>query len=210
MSAQPHHHQALLIFAKNPRLGHVKTRLARDLGEEQALHIYRHLLRLTRRAAEKVPFRKFLFYSDFVEENDDWNPETFDKRAQDGATLGERLRDAFQRVFAEESIRRAVVVGTDCPDLSPDLITKAFLALETHDFVLGPARDGGYYLLGMKALEEKIFQNKRWSTATVLSDTLADLRGLGKSFYLLPMLADVDTVRDLPAQMLDQIPGHQR
>jgi hypothetical protein len=210
MSAQPHQHQALLIFAKNPRLGHVKTRLARELGDEQALEIYHHLLRITRRAAEKVPFQKFLFYSDFVEEYDDWNGETFNKRVQDGATLGERMCNAFQRVFAEAGVSRAVIVGSDCPDLSADLLTKAFLALETHDFVLGPARDGGYYLLGMKQWEESVFQNKRWSTPTVLADTLADLRRLGRSFYLLPVLSDVDQAVDLPAEVLDQITGYQR
>jgi len=210
MSALPHSHQALLIFAKNSRLGHVKTRLARELGDEQALHIHRYLLRLTRRAVEKVPFRKILFYSNFVEENDDWNPVIFDKRGQVGADSGDRLCNAFRRVFAEEGIRRAVLIGTDCPDLSPELITKAFLALETHDFVFGPARDGGYYLLGMKELEEKIFQDKRWGTPSVLPDTLADLRGLGKTFYLLPVLSGVSSSEDLPAEMLGQITGNQR
>lgn len=210
MSALPHTHQALVIFAKNPRLGHVKTRLAREIGNEQALHVHRHLLRLTRRAAENVPFRKFLFYSDFVEENDDWNPVTFNKRVQDGANPGERMCNAFQRVFAEAGIRRAVLVGADCPDLSPDMLTKAFLALETHDFVLGPVRDGSYCLLGMKGLEDTIFQNKRWGTPNVLTDTLADLRGLGKTFYLLPVLSGVNTAADLPAEVLDQITGNQR
>lgn len=210
MTVRTHHHQALLIFVKNPRLGRVKTRLAREIGDEQALEIYHLLLRHTRRAAEKLPFRKFLFYSDFVEENDEWSGEIFHKQAQNGAGLGERMCNAFQRVFAEAGITRAVIIGSDCPDVSPELLTKAFLALETHDFVLGPARDGGYYLLGMRQLEEMIFQNKRWSTATVLADTLTDLRGLGKSFYLLPMLSDVDTAADLPAEMLHQITGHQR
>lgn len=209
MPVPPHAHQALLIFTKNPRPDHAKTRLVRQLGTEQALHVHRYLLRFTRLAAEKVPFRKFLFYSHFVEENDDWNPQTFNKRVQSGANPDERMCNAFRHVFAEETIRRAVLIGTDCPDVSPELLTKAFLALETHDFVLGPARDGSCYLLGMKSLEEKIFRHPRWQTPSVLPDTLADLRGLGKTFYLLPVLSGVDA-DDLPAEMLDQIAGNQR
>lgn len=203
--------EALLIFVKNPRLGRVKTRLARELGDdEQALAIYRYLLRLTREATENLPCRKVLFYSDFVEERDEWSAQIFAKRTQCGADLGERMADAFRQTLHRDGIERAVIIGSDCPDLSPELLTNAFVALETHDFVLGPARDGGYYLLGMKWLEEKIFQNKRWSTATVLAETLDDLRRLGNSVHLLPVLSDVDTAADLPAEVLDQITRHQR
>ncbi|MBC7892133.1 MAG: glycosyltransferase, partial [Sphingobacteriaceae bacterium] len=104
----------------------------------------------------------------------------------------------------------AVIIGTDCPDLSADLLTNAFSALETHEFVLGPALDGGYYLLGMRVLEESLFQNKTWSTDSVLRDTLEDIRALGKTVHLLPTLSDVDTPADLPAELLNQLTGHQR
>lgn len=205
MSVAVYAHQALLIFIKNPRAGHVKTRIAQELGDEKALQIYRHLLSITRRNTEGLPFRKFLFYSDFVDETDEWNPQDYEKKQQHGPTLGERMDDAFRQVFAEKGVTRAIIIGSDCPDLSGDLIENAFEALKIHDIVLGPARDGGYYLLGMKRLEAVIFQNKTWSTATVLRDTLDDLRRLQKSFFLLPVLSDVDTVTDLPAEMLDQI-----
>lgn len=210
MTSDSSQSEALLIFVKNPRLGRVKTRIACELGDEQALEIYRYLLRRTREATENLPCQKFLFYSDFVEANDDWSDSAFAKRVQAGADLGERMADAFRRVFADAGVSRAVIIGSDCPDLTADLLTQAFSALETHDFVVGPARDGGYYLLGMKQLEERVFHNKRWSTPTVLADTLDDLRRLGKSFHLLPVLSDVDTVADLPAEVLDQIAGHQR
>ncbi len=201
-------HQALLIFAKNPRLGHVKTRLARELGDEAALTIYRHLLALTRDATQFLPVRKIVCYSDFVDETDEWDQQRFEKRVQQGSDLGERMSNAFREVFADETINQAVIIGTDCPDLRSDLLTNAFTALETHDFVLGPALDGGYYLLGMKTLEESVFRNKTWSTDTVLRATLENIRALGKSFFLLPTLRDVDTPADLPAELLDQITGH--
>jgi len=203
-------HQALLIFAKNPCLGHVKTRLARELGDETALAVYRHLLRLTREATYFLPCRIALFYSDFVDKTDDWDEQRFEKRVQSGSDLGERMSNAFREIFADGSVSQAVIIGTDCPDLSPALLAKAFFALETHDFVLGPALDGGYYLLGMKALEESVFQKKTWSTDTVLRDTRDDLQALGKSFFLLPTLRDVDTPADLPAELLGQITGHER
>ncbi|MCY7350867.1 MAG: TIGR04282 family arsenosugar biosynthesis glycosyltransferase [Cytophagaceae bacterium] len=209
MPLAAHAHQALLVFIKNPRAGYVKTRIAQELGDEKALRIYQLLLTSTRQTTEGLPFRKFLFYSDFVDETDEWNSPNYEKKVQHGPTLGDRMNDAFQKVLAEKGVTRAIIVGSDCPELSGSLLIKAFIALETHDFVIGPARDGGYYLLGMKQVEGKIFRNKTWSTASVLRDTLDDLGRLNKSFYLLPVLSDVDTVADLPAEMLDQITRDQ-
>jgi rSAM/selenodomain-associated transferase 1 len=209
MTAPHHQHQALLIFVKNPRHSRAKPQIARELGEEKALEIHQCLLDGTRRATEKLPFQKFLLYADFVEETDAWNGKFFNKQVQHGADPGERMATAFRQVLAQPEITRAVLIGCDCPELSGQLITKAFLALETHDFVVGPTPAGGYYLLGMKQVQEEIFEKKHWGLTSVLPDTLTDLRRLKQSFYLLPTLRAVETAADLPAEVLDQITGYK-
>lgn len=204
------YHQALLIFVKNPVLGRVKTRLAGQIGKDAALAVYQKLLRATHAATVDLPVRKFLFYSDFVELADDWEPHRYHKLVQQGTDLGERMQAAFELVLSDPATERAIIIGSDCPDLSQELLLKAFIALETHEFVVGPARDGGYYLLGMRKPTAEVFKNKRWSTGTVLAETLADIRRAGYHAYLLPQLSDVDEVADLPADFLDQIPGRHR
>lgn len=204
------YHQALIIFVKNPVLGRVKTRLAEQIGPDAALAVYEKLLRITHDATVDLPVRKFLFYSDFIDLADGWEPHRYHKLLQQGADLGERMRAAFELVLSDPATERALIIGSDCPELSSDLITKAFVALETHEFVVGPAKDGGYYLLGMRQVPVELFRNKRWSTATVLTETMEDIRRLGYHAYLLPERRDVDEVADLPADFLDQIPGRHR
>ena len=115
---------------------------------------------------------------------------------QPAADLGERLTYAFAQAFAGGAAR-AVVIGTDCPGLSAALLGQAFEELRTHDLVVGPADDGGYYLLGLSAPRPALFANKAWSTATVLADTLADAARLHLRVARLPTLHDVDGAPDL-------------
>ena len=188
----------LLIFIKNPRSGRVKTRLARSVGDAEALRIYRFLLDKTRLAAQAVTARRWLFYSDTIERSDDWPAGVFEKFAQQGEDLGERMADAFQRAFAAGA-GRVVIIGSDCPELDAGRIAEAFSVLVVSDVVLGPTPDGGYYLLGMKQFTPEIFRNVAWSTAEVLSGTLDILAGLGKKTALLPALSDIDTEADWKA-----------
>jgi rSAM/selenodomain-associated transferase 1 len=204
------HRQALLVFVKNPVLGRVKTRLAAQIGDEAALAVYRKLLDATHRATVDLPVRKYLFYADAIDTDDPWEAHRYYKLVQRGADLGARMRAAFELILGEPGIERAVLIGSDCPELDAGLIMKAFVALETHEYVIGPAKDGGYYLVGMRRMTPELFQNKRWSTDTVLADSLDDLRGTGHRVYLLPERCDVDQVEDLPADFLDQIPGRHR
>ncbi len=185
----------LLIFIKNLRPGRVKTRLASSLGDAEALRIYRFLLEKTRRAAQAASVRRWLFYSDEIEQADDWPAGVFEKFAQQGQDLGERMADAFRRAFAAGA-SRAVIIGSDCPELDAPLIDEAFSALDVSDAVLGPTPDGGYYLLGMKQFAPEIFRNIAWSTAEVLPKTLGILAALGKKTTLLPALSDIDTEDD--------------
>lgn len=187
----------LLILIRNPQLGKVKTRLARTLGDAEALRIYLVLLDRTRRAAQDVEATRWLFYSDFIPEEDAWSASDFIKKVQYPGDLGERMASAFQAAF-DAGATKALIIGSDCPDMSGEVLQKAFDALDRSDFVIGPTPDGGYYLLGMKQPERSVFQDIEWSTETVRSRTEEKIQTAGYSCALLPVLSDLDTEEDLP------------
>ncbi len=186
---------ALIIFIKNAVQGKVKTRLAKSIGEEEALLVYKELLELTRALVSTINIDKYLFYSDFIDLNDSWDNQLFKKELQTGKHLGERMQNAFELVLAQAT--RAVIIGSDCPDLSSDIIQKAFEELDTKEVVIGPSLDGGYYLLGMKVLHRELFSEISWSTSEVLSSSIAKLEMAGLSYGLLEVLDDIDEVKDL-------------
>lgn len=186
---------SLLIFIRNPQLGKVKTRLARTVGDEEALRIYHVLMEKTRLAALGVQAERWLFYSDFIEKNDDWPEADFSKKTQSEGDLGERMEQAFGTAF-DAGAKKVVIIGSDCPELTDALLQTAFDRLDESDFVLGPVPDGGYYLLGMKELEPSVFRDIAWSTETVRVRTLEKIQAAGKSCALLPVLSDVDTEED--------------
>lgn len=185
----------LLIFIRNPELGKVKTRLARSLGDAEALRIYHILLEKTRAAALGAAAERHLFYTESVTQQDDWPTAMFEKRLQSTGDLGERMAAAFQETFTEGA-EKVLIVGSDCPELSGDLLNSAFEQLDQADFVLGPVPDGGYYLLGMRAMEASVFQGIAWSTDTVRARTIDKITALGKSYALLSELTDIDEAED--------------
>ena len=195
--------RALIIFIKNPETGKVKTRLAKDIGNENALTIYKHLLAHTRKIAIEVKAKRFLFYAEKISLRDDWPETDFKKFVQQGDDLGLRMFNAFEKAFLNS--QKVIIIGSDCMELTPDIIEKAFLELNNHDFVIGPAKDGGYYLLGMKVIEHRLFQNKNWSTQTIAADTLKDISDLNKTCYILPQLSDIDTIEDLTTDLKNLI-----
>ncbi|MFT5959321.1 MAG: rSAM/selenodomain-associated transferase 1 [Polaribacter sp.] len=184
----------LLVFTRNPALGKVKTRLAKTVGDKTALEIYTFLLERTRDIAAKVTADKAVYYSVKIRENDIWDATIFQKHQQVGEDLGIRMLHAFKNGF-ETGYEKVLIIGSDLYDLTADTIANAFLALDKNDLVIGPAEDGGYYLLGMNSLEEKVFKNKDWGTATVRKDTLEDLKD--KKVFLLAPLNDVDVFEDI-------------
>ncbi len=190
----------LLIFARHPVLGQVKTRLARTIGPEAALRVYRELLGRTRAAADGVAAAKTVWLAGVpppaAEAFAGW--AGYAQRPQPAGDLGQRMHQAFAAAFAAGATA-AVVIGTDCPALTAGHLTAAFQRLATHEVVVGPALDGGYYLLGTRGLVADFFVAKAWSTATVLAATLADADRLGLRVAHLPALADVDTADDLAA-----------
>jgi len=186
--------RALLLFVRNPEKGKVKTRLAQDLGDDQALEIYLELLDITRAVAVAVPAERFLFYSNFIPNSDDWPEAFFQKHLQADGDLGARMEAAFRQALSAH--QKAVIIGSDCPELNPAILERAFALLDDCDAVLGPANDGGYYLLGLKIVTPAIFRKMAWSTEFVLAETLARLDDAGMRYALLPELSDIDLAAD--------------
>ncbi|MEY3367458.1 MAG: hypothetical protein RI973_613 [Bacteroidota bacterium] len=186
--------EALLIMVRNPVAGKVKKRLAATLGPEKALAIYQSLLAHTRGVALQTQAGRYVFYSEFIEAHDEWDERFFSKRMQSGADLGQRMCQALTSLQAQH--QKMVLIGSDIPGLSPGLLSDAFAKLEQADVVIGPATDGGYYLIGMRTCEPAIFSDIAWSTAEVLQQTLKRIEQLGKSVALLPPLPDIDVEAD--------------
>lgn len=184
----------LLIFTRNPELGKVKTRLAKTIGAEKALAIYKFLLAHTKKVTEKIACDKAVYYSVKVREDDLWNGEIYQKKQQLGEDLGIRMQNAFQDAFAN-GYEKVLIVGSDLIDLSEEIIEKGFLQLASNDVVIGPAEDGGYYLLGMKSVHPNVFKNKNWGTSSVREETLNDLKD--KKVHLLNELNDADVLDDI-------------
>jgi len=191
-----HSDNLIMIFVRNPELGKVKTRLAKTIGNEKALHIYNLLLDHTNKVSKRVNADKAIFYSDYINDTDQWKNDGFIQLMQKGNDLGEKMSNAFLIAFSM-GYKKVIIIGSDCFDLSEDIITDAFNLLDENEVVLGPAKDGGYYLLGMKTFYASLFQNKVWSTENVLLDTLLDLSNLNVSSKLLPTLSDIDEEKDL-------------
>ena len=182
----------LIIFTKNPVLGKVKTRLAKDTGAESALKVYENLVDRTAHIVKETTTDRTVFYSDFIPEKDIWNA-TF-SFIQEGTDLGDRMKNAFEWAF-NKKYDRIIIIGTDLWDLTPCDIHNAFSALNKHDAVVGPSSDGGYYLLGLTQPIPNIFNHKKWSTATVLKHTLKDLEPYATQ--ILPEKTDIDYYEDL-------------
>ncbi len=186
---------ALIIFVRNPELGKVKTRLAATIGNEKALLIYKELLQHTFNISSETNAAKFIFYFNEPEENDIWDAEGFTKKVQSPGNLGYKMKDAFTHLF-NDGYEKIVIIGSDCFELTTIIIEEAFTLLEKNVAVIGPANDGGYYLLGLKKMLPYIFENKQWSTQHVYDETINDLTKNNISFHALINLTDVDTEED--------------
>ena len=188
--------EALLIFTKNPVPGKVKTRLAATVGNDVAFSVYQQLVKHTLVITSGLPVDKFVFYSDEVEQEDVWNKKHYLKQLQQGNNLGERMNNAFASTF-KKGVNKVVVIGTDCPGLDAGIIMNAFTYLDKYNVVIGPAADGGYYLLGMKQHHPQLFENIAWSTNIVSEETISKCVASHLDYWLLPVLNDIDEEKDL-------------
>jgi rSAM/selenodomain-associated transferase 1 len=198
----------LLIFIKEPVSGQVKTRLAVEIGADAACHVYRRCVERTleRLAVLRDDITLYVEPAEATGRIQTWLGSEWPVSPQRGVTLGERMAQAIDRAF-KEGMRRVAVIGTDSPWIDHPLIEEAFTAMEQADLVIGPARDGGYYLVGLARPTPGLFQGMPWSTSQVLDQTLGKARALGLSVSLLPEGYDVDRLTDLQ-QWMQQDPHH--
>ncbi len=199
-------HSALIIFAKLPRAGDVKTRLGQSIGMEKAVEVYKQFAEHAFTLADELSARGvriYIFYAPGATKNAiaAWVGRPFCFIEQEGQTLGDRMRNAFDTTFAEGAVQ-TVIIGTDVPELHAAVIAEAFLLLQRHDVVVGPSTDGGYYLLGMKNPTKHLFEGIVWSTGSVLADTVRLLQAQNLTHSLLKELQDVDTLADFEEYLM--------
>lgn len=187
----------LIIFIKNPELGKAKTRIAKTTGDIKALEIYKELLAHTRKLVTNADCNRYLFYSSFIDLEDEWSNDVFIKQLQISGGLGEKMQHAFQKVSHQPA--RLVIIGSDCGELNTEIIHQAFEALTTHDVVLGPTYDGGYYLLGICDPSVDLFSDVAWSTESVYPQTIEKIKLANLSYFELPKLHDIDFEEDYVA-----------
>ena len=184
----------LIIFTRNPELGKCKTRLAATVGDETALNIYKFLLDHTKNITQGLNIGKWLYYSDDIWENDIWDSSDYAKKVQSGNDLGERMSNAFIDGF-NAGYEKIIIIGSDMYDLTENDLLEAFNLLDQHDYIIGPAIDGGYYLLGMKIFNPALFNNKIWGSNAVFQATVQDLRNM--DYGLLAPKNDIDYFEDI-------------
>lgn len=193
--------ECLIIFTRYPEPGKTKTRLIPLLGEEGAATLQRHMTeqKLTE-VNQLLSFYPLSVEVHFAGGNEqlmqDWLGSNLVYRRQSEGDIGDRMASAFQLSFAA-GMTAVVLIGTDCPQLNAPLMAEAFQLLRQHDLVLGPARDGGYYLIGLRGLIPELFTGISWSTAEVLQQTITIAKRLGLAVAKLPLLSDVDRPEDL-------------
>lgn len=190
----------LLLFAKAPQLGAVKTRLIPALGAQGAAVLARQMLRHTLREALAAQIGPVELCMSPAPQDLAWRgvevPRTVQRSAQGGGDLGERMARAVLRVTAQQR-QSVLLMGTDCPGLTAARLTEAGEQLQAHDAVLVPATDGGYVLIGLKAPCPELFTQMRWSTSTVALETLRRMAALKLRVWQAPPLHDVDEPADL-------------
>ena len=186
----------LIIFVKNLVPGMVKTRLAEDIGMFLALDVYQELVNHTAKVVRKVDADKMVFYSEYVEVEDVFEGEDFEYNVQQGGPLGERLQNAFQYAF-DKGYSRVTVIGSDCYDLKSKHLEEALDQLEIHDLVVGPAKDGGFYLLGLNGPCPALFENRTYSHEKVFEELLETVHKLELEYHTLVQLNDIDTFDDM-------------
>jgi rSAM/selenodomain-associated transferase 1 len=191
----------LIIFIKYPEAGLVKTRLAKEIGKEKAAFLYRLFVEAILGRTEDRSFRRLVFYTPAkrVKEIVRWLDPKLDFYTfypQKGKNLGERLSCAFKLSF-KNGAKRVVAIGTDIPTIDKNVILDAFKVLENKPCVLGPALDGGYYLIGLSVFRKEIFKEISWGTKYVLRQTINRLHHIKIDYHLLDKCFDIDTYEDL-------------
>jgi uncharacterized protein len=187
----------LIIFTRYPEPGKTKTRLIPALGELGAAQLHRRMAEHTMAQARALSCAIEVWYVGGTEElMQDWLGKDLRYREQPAGDLGDRMCAAFRSAF-DQGYQSVTIVGTDCPGITTALLAQGFAELQNQVVAIGPAIDGGYYLIGLQRLVPELFQGIAWSTATVFSETLAIAEQFQLPTYLLPSLPDIDLPDDL-------------
>lgn len=184
----------LVVFAKQPLAGKVKTRLGASIGYEQAAAVYTKLLDYTLRVVGQVSADVEIHWGKEWSANEMY--PSFQHNWQVGNHLGERMQNVIASGL-NRGYESVVIIGSDCPEIDSHQILMAFEKLKSTSVVFGPANDGGYYLVGMSKLNKSVFQPSDWSHSQVLAQAMAALKKNDTPFELLDTLSDLDTVADL-------------
>jgi len=187
---------AIIIFIKNPDLGRVKKRLAKTLGDEKALDIYKEMLEHTQTITKALSVDKYLFYDRAKDINDSWPNDIYNKEVQTTAYMSTRISNAFKKIFTK-GYEHVVIVGSDCLELDERMIRLAFRQLEHFDTVVGPTKDGGFYLFGTNTFNSELFKVHSWGTPALASDIIKVIHNLHKTCFMLSELSEVVTADDL-------------
>ena len=188
----------LIVFVKNIKLGKVKTRLAKTIGNQGAFEVYKELVQITENVTNELTLDKRIYFSDVVIDTK-WKNDY--KIVQQGETLGDRMKNAFHDGF-KAGYKNIILIGSDLPSLTSSIINKGFDELENNEVVFGPAEDGGYYLVGFSNMKDYVFENKPWSQPNLLDITKKELQKNNTSFDLLETLNDIDNIEDLQNSIL--------
>jgi rSAM/selenodomain-associated transferase 1 len=199
-SSQDNHDCCVLLFVKYPEKEQVKHRLAVGLTEDIAVELYRNFVLDTLSMLDELSLPFFICFYPPLDQKKffNWLGTQYQFLPQEGTGLGERMRSCFERVFSL-GFHRAVLIGSDSPDLPGEYLRDAFTVLQTQEVVLGPAVDGGYYLIGFRntTFTPSVFEAIHWSTPSVLAETIEKIKKANCTVRLLPSWSDVDTINDL-------------
>ncbi len=193
--------QSLIIFTRYPEIGTTKTRLIPAIGAEKASNLQKKMTQLTidksRQLQDKLNLNIDVYFSGGNKEKmASWLGENINFKTQAQGDLGTKMYSALEDKFKQGS-KNNLIIGTDCPDLTTDILFTAFNQLKNHDLVIGEAEDGGYYLIGLNSLIPDLFIDINWGTETVFSQTIDKAKKLNLSVYQLPILRDLDRPEDL-------------
>ncbi|DAC73068.1 MAG TPA: glycosyltransferase [Thermoplasmata archaeon] len=194
------HNACLLLFVKYPEKGQVKLRLSADLNVDIVQELYRRFVYDTLATVKKIDAEIFVcfFPPDAQKKFQEWLGSDLVFLPQQGTDLGERMKNSFSSAFLQ-GFRRVILMGSDSPDLPASFLQNSLAELQTHDVVLGPSSDGGYYLIGFRdtSFDPLVFDDIHWSSPRVLKETMEKIQCKKNRLSLLPVWSDVDTIIDL-------------
>ena len=192
--------RCLLFFVKNPERGKVKSRLAAVIGNDSAVSVYKNIVDRMLSTLKEGTFPLYICFSPKNAQKPvkNWLGREYRYIPQNGKDLGERMRNGFTEAF-EMGFKKVVLIGSDIPDLALEFIEEAFITLNKSDAVIGPAFDGGYYLIGFKdkTFSPQVFEGIAWGTQNVFDETVKKLKRFRRAVHTLPYQRDIDTAEDL-------------